>query len=271
MAVNKVTLNGNVLIDVSGDSVTAGKVIKGVTAHDASGAQVTGSLDYSDFTGVGNTPVHGDSYTTVTLIPASDTLVGDGKAKITTMIKNDALGDANASDVKKGKTFTSQNGVKITGTHEESSGGGSSAGLPDEITAGDTLIWGCFLNGSTSSTSTDTLALKGAGRFTAPKAGTYRFFFTGWTNSTSTSANKARIELSSASNKQYNVSSGYYAIYLPLSDSENLTVYRDVELKEGERVWFFCKTGSGIVSGAVGPVGKIYAISVGINWDNGTS
>lgn len=270
MAVNKVTLNGNVLIDVSGDSVTTDKMIKGVTAHDASGAQITGSLDYSDFTGVGNTPVHGDSYTTVTLIPASDTLVGDGKAKITTMIKNDILGDASASDVKKGKTFTSQNGVKLTGTHEESSGSGSSAGLPDEITAGDTPIWSVIKYQATSSSSTSTLQLnmgKNVG-FKAPKAGTYRFKFLGWTNATT--GNKAAVSLSKTQNSQSSPSSGSALVYLPYSDSENLYASMDVQLNEGEKIYFFGKTASGQY-GTVGAIGKVYAIEVCIDWENGTS
>lgn len=43
--VNKVSLaDGRTLIDISGDTVAANKMLSGVTAHDKSGAQVTGTI-----------------------------------------------------------------------------------------------------------------------------------------------------------------------------------------------------------------------------------
>lgn len=43
--VNKVSLaNGTVLIDLTSDTVTASSVLAGVTAHDKSGAKITGTL-----------------------------------------------------------------------------------------------------------------------------------------------------------------------------------------------------------------------------------
>lgn len=42
---NKVQLSdGTVLIDISGDTVTAGKMLSGTTAHNAAGAQITGTM-----------------------------------------------------------------------------------------------------------------------------------------------------------------------------------------------------------------------------------
>ena len=38
--VNKVIYGGDVLIDLTGDSVSADKILKGITAHDKSGAKV---------------------------------------------------------------------------------------------------------------------------------------------------------------------------------------------------------------------------------------
>lgn len=46
MAINKVIYGGDVLIDLTGDTVTADKLAKGVTAHDASGATITGTNTY---------------------------------------------------------------------------------------------------------------------------------------------------------------------------------------------------------------------------------
>ena len=42
MSVNKVIYGGNVLIDLTGDTITPDKLAEGVKAHDASGAQITG-------------------------------------------------------------------------------------------------------------------------------------------------------------------------------------------------------------------------------------
>lgn len=44
MAVNKVTYGGSTLIDLTGDSVTPETLANGVTAHDKSGAKITGTM-----------------------------------------------------------------------------------------------------------------------------------------------------------------------------------------------------------------------------------
>ncbi len=41
--VNKVIYGGDVLIDLTGDSVSADKILKGITTHDKSGAKITGT------------------------------------------------------------------------------------------------------------------------------------------------------------------------------------------------------------------------------------
>ena len=46
MAVNKVIYGGNVLIDLTTDTVTADKLAAGITAHDASGKIITGTNTY---------------------------------------------------------------------------------------------------------------------------------------------------------------------------------------------------------------------------------
>lgn len=43
MAVNKIIYGGNVLIDLTSDTITADKLASGAKAHDASGAQITGT------------------------------------------------------------------------------------------------------------------------------------------------------------------------------------------------------------------------------------
>lgn len=44
MAVNKVVLGNSTLIDLTGDTITADKLAQGITAHDASGAAITGTM-----------------------------------------------------------------------------------------------------------------------------------------------------------------------------------------------------------------------------------
>ena len=46
MAVNKVIYGGNILIDLTTDTVTADKLASGITAHDASGKIITGTNTY---------------------------------------------------------------------------------------------------------------------------------------------------------------------------------------------------------------------------------
>lgn len=46
MAINKVIYGGNILIDLTTDTITADKLASGITAHDASGKTITGTNTY---------------------------------------------------------------------------------------------------------------------------------------------------------------------------------------------------------------------------------
>ena len=50
MAINKVIYAGNTLIDLTGDTITPDKLAEGVTAHDKSGVQITGTNNYDSNT-----------------------------------------------------------------------------------------------------------------------------------------------------------------------------------------------------------------------------
>lgn len=50
MAVNKVIYGGETLIDLTGDTVSADKILSGYTAHDKSGTSITGSCTYDSDT-----------------------------------------------------------------------------------------------------------------------------------------------------------------------------------------------------------------------------
>lgn len=54
MAKNKVIYDGNVLIDLTNDTVTANTLLQGSTAHDRSGAAVQGAVAFvTYYTGTG--------------------------------------------------------------------------------------------------------------------------------------------------------------------------------------------------------------------------
>ncbi len=48
--INKVVYNGKTLMDLTGDTVSADKLLKGITAHDKSGAKITGTCSYDSDT-----------------------------------------------------------------------------------------------------------------------------------------------------------------------------------------------------------------------------
>ena len=151
MAVNKVVYGATVLVDLTEDTVTADKLLKGATAHDASGELITGTMkagiDTSDATAtasdiakdktayVAEGKVKGsllstngfnfdsavaswDSQNSRLMLSAKNPIrcivFANGTSKM--YCTGDKLGDATAADVVSGKTFTSTAGLKVTGT-----------------------------------------------------------------------------------------------------------------------------------------------------------
>lgn len=54
MAVNHVIINGETVVDLRDDTVSADKMLSGYTAHDKSGNQVTGNVTFASvYTGSG--------------------------------------------------------------------------------------------------------------------------------------------------------------------------------------------------------------------------
>lgn len=156
MAANKVAINGKTILDLTQDTVTPATLAKGATAHDKSGAQITGTLrgyDTSDATvtagdmasGVVAYGASGKVTGTVQTLSsgefssvyADSVFVEGGVFKAKKKFDRDELyrkgsslyirnqlstfGNATAADVAKGKTFTSAAGLKVVGTAAGSS------------------------------------------------------------------------------------------------------------------------------------------------------
>lgn len=57
MAINKIIYGGETLLDLTADTVTADKLLKGITAHDKSGESVTGTCTFDVDSGDANATV----------------------------------------------------------------------------------------------------------------------------------------------------------------------------------------------------------------------
>ena len=114
-------MNGETIIDLTNDTVTQSNLAEGATAHDSSGALVNGNL--SEIEAFENNP-------TITFrtegpfglfrcypIVRKDYIIRKTSKPIV-FLDADGFGDAMVADVIKGKTFTSKNGLKVSGTYE---------------------------------------------------------------------------------------------------------------------------------------------------------
>lgn len=141
--VNQLLISGKVVFDVTNDTVTPNDLVEGVTAHDKSGAPITGAVKNATYVdnnlddrgiNYGNNepslkfyaagrafPFNHEPacvYATCTLSGGSRKLICDQATTMTAKIPSRLFGNATAADVVAGKTFTSQDGVKLTGTYE---------------------------------------------------------------------------------------------------------------------------------------------------------
>lgn len=119
--VNQVIVNGETILDLINDTATANDLAEGVTAHDSSGALVNGNL--SEIEVFENNPtlkfIREGPFTFLKCYPIvrKDCIIRK-TSKPSVLLDSNNFGDATAADVIKGKTFTSENGLKITGTYE---------------------------------------------------------------------------------------------------------------------------------------------------------
>ena len=88
MAINKIIYGGNTLIDLTGDTVTPEQLAEGITAHDKSGAKITGTNTYDSDTQ--------DATAAVAEIISGKTAYVRG-AKVTGTMKNNGAVNGNIS------------------------------------------------------------------------------------------------------------------------------------------------------------------------------
>ena len=138
MAVNKVEYAGKVLLDLTEDTVTADMMESGAKAHDKTGALITGSIPVND-TLTNATISESDldfikmqsSYGELRFVTINPRIYPKNEEKM--ILKGNEqrckisviasyFGSASPADVRKGITFTSTNGLKITGTADMSGG-----------------------------------------------------------------------------------------------------------------------------------------------------
>ena len=175
MAVNKGVINDKIALDLTGDTVTPSDLVEGVTAHDATGMQITGTrpatsgTDTSDATATagdiakGKTAyVQGEKVTgTVDTVEAKQytmenaSVSYDGShilhskkfqypalykegASVKLRTSPSTYGNATAADVAKGKTMTSAAGLKVVGTNTNDADTSDADATASDIAKGKT-------------------------------------------------------------------------------------------------------------------------------------
>lgn len=103
MAVNKVVINDEVVLDLTGDTVQAADLPKGVIAHSATGAKVTGTTNYAGSSNAGGSATSAEKLNNSLTIKLNGTSQGawDGSSAKTIDITAASVGATTPAAVKK--------------------------------------------------------------------------------------------------------------------------------------------------------------------------
>lgn len=154
--VNKVAVNGQTVLDLSGDTVYPGMLAKGITAHDKSGAQITGTLEV---------PAAEERMVELSMPSGNQVILptsGKVMSKVTVQKPDTLLPENIKKDVVIGG---------VTGTLEASSSGGGGGGETTSLevkTAGDGVETALFCLWQTSDGWMGTSNFDTATSFTIP-------------------------------------------------------------------------------------------------------
>ena len=156
MANNKVQLaDGTVLIDLTADTVTADKLLQGYTAHDASGAQITGTASSGGAVVINDTTdVHGGTIREITavVISGTKTITSSGTTDVTSYASASvAAGTEGTPTATKGSV--SNHSISVTPSVTNTTGyitGSTITGTPVSVSASE------LVSGSQTISTNDT-------------------------------------------------------------------------------------------------------------------
>lgn len=197
--VNKVAVNGKTVLDLSGDTVYPGMLAKGITAHDKSGAKITGTLDVPDT----------EERTVELSMPSGDQVIQPTSGKVMRKVTVQKPATLLPGNIKKDVVIGG-----VTGTLDVASSGGGTCKLKINVTAagkGWTMVI-C----PQSATDTEILlsSTHKSAEISLPNNGLFVFCLTGGFTINSININNwGRFDFLSMSSEQYSLDKRVYVCY----------------------------------------------------------